>query len=278
MAFRLPCYNHWMHFRNHIFNCRMDRRDAITRKHFNQRIDFRVTSDHVFGGIPFDANLAARFTGALDGSTVTMAVDKPGEQAVFTVTHPLLAQPAERILEIVAGARLLVVNNDLRFTHTNSGLGTRMLAHQVETARSIGATSITLWAGAGFDKGLPLNGIYTWARCGFDANLPYPGDAAEKYIRFKTNAVMCANTQARVEWLRARPPEFQGAARVLDVMVSDAGRQWWRTCPDGCDMDFDTRVGSRSSQVLERYLIEKNICTDSTLAGSAGESHTNPRG
>lgn len=241
----------------------MDPRDDITRRHFNQRITFAPRGAAEYADIAIDADLAARLTGAPDGATVTFSIDSERDCSIFTVTHPLFAQPAERILARSPNGHLFLTNNDLRLATTGTGLGVRMLAHQVAAARALGIAAITLWAGAGDDAGRPLNGTWTWARCGFDAPLPYPYAQRLKAIGAMRNRITAGvadpGTAARIAWLEAWPVECADAERVQQVMVSEQGRQWWKAWPDGCNMTFALEDGSVSRKVLAAYLQEKDV-------------------
>jgi hypothetical protein len=239
----------------------MDRRDAITRQHFHQQIVFRPAGDAALGDLKFDADVAARLTGAPDGAIVTLEIHAQRRWALLTVTHPMLVTSAELIV-IGADQGTVLRIDDLRLAQTGSGMGARMFAHQARAARALGFCGIVLWAGAGVDAqdGLALNGLYAWARLGFDAPLPYTYAAAQKYALIWADEPF-APTRARIAWLQAWPATLRGAASVRDVMQSEAGRHWWRACPDGSYLRFDCADGA-SWHTLHAYLHEKGICIE----------------
>jgi hypothetical protein len=118
----------------------------------------------------------------------------------------------------------------LRKAEQRRGLGLRMFCRQLAFAESLGVAVIRTIAGRGPGE----NGYYTWPRFGFDGRLPQ---------------AIC----------RTLPAPFQGAARVLDLMESRAGRRWWRRHGVSLPVAFAVAPGSRSRRVLQGYLREKLV-------------------
>lgn len=129
----------------------------------------------------------------------------------------------------------LSVSNNLFFLKPGargSGMGTKAFAGQVQGMVYEGGRNIHTTAGKGGSGGDKMNGYYTWARLGYDAPLD------ENY--------------------RKRLPEqFKDARTVQDLMASREGAAHWKNTGYMTGMDFDTRPGSRSIQVLNRYLASK---------------------
>jgi hypothetical protein len=103
-------------------------------------------------------------------------------------------------------------------------VGLWSFCRQLAVAESLQVASIRITAGRGAGE----NGYYTWPRFGFDGPLP-------PSIR------------------GTLPPSLRGATRVLDLMVSDAGRGWWRRHGRSIAVAFVVAADSRSRRVLEAY-------------------------
>ena len=77
-----------------------------------------------------------------------------------------------------------------------------------------------------------MNGYYTWPRLGYDAEL-------------------------EPEYRRKLPEQFRDARTVQDLMATREGAEHWKRTGYMAQMKFDTTPGSRSIQVLNRYLASK---------------------
>jgi hypothetical protein len=112
------------------------------------------------------------------------------------------------------------------------GIGTRLLAHQVRAARTLGVAYIATDA-----EGSPtgtLNGYYTWARLGFNGDVP-----------------------AAVA--RGLPVAFRDVIDVLDLVDRPGGAAWWKANGRSFFGVFDLADGSRSLRVLVDYTSGKGI-------------------
>ncbi|MBN1393746.1 MAG: hypothetical protein JW959_01760 [Pirellulales bacterium] len=110
------------------------------------------------------------------------------------------------------------------------GLGLRIFLRQVQSAGELGIRRIDTVAGRRRGE----NGYYTWPRYGFDAPLP--------------------------ERLRGiLPPPLETHRTLLDLMESEAGRQWWREHGGTIRATFHLAPHSRSQWALGRYLQSKKI-------------------
>ena len=111
------------------------------------------------------------------------------------------------------------------------GAGIKAFVAQIQTYRRAGYNTVRTVA-ARIDGS--YNGYYTWARFGFDGDLT---------SRFWQN--------------KLRRAGLGQITKVSELMENEAGRAWWRENGDTIEMEFDTRDGSYSMNVLELYLAER---------------------
>ncbi len=223
-------------------------RDAFTAAHWNGSVDVVVHHAplraeagvdqrvHVLFGRRLDSAMWARLVGAPDGATVHVLPSPAPDYrhgVQLRVDHPWLDGAAIRYVFEDLDGDVAMVNDWLRVRgDAPAGVGTRMLAIQAHMARSLGVLYIAAEAvGA---PGSTSNGYYTWARLGFDGPLPA-----------QLRAVL--------------PAEWRTAQRVLDIIESPAGPQWWRAHGRRFEGIFDLRAESRSWRVLQGYTSEKGI-------------------
>lgn len=213
----------------------MDERDEVTRKFFNANVDFSQNDSKVaytIGGVTVDATVAARLTGALDGSKITLdIVDEVS--ARFTVEHSFFNEPASWEIQQYEpdGSILLTYNIVLKPEHCNKGFGVRMFAHEAYTAKALGLSEIMLQAAGKVNS--KYNGYYSWARYGFDNDL----EQEERDVL---------------------PPKLRGALTVQDLMKTVDGRAWWKENGQTKLMSFCLSETSQWN-VLESYLVEKGV-------------------
>ncbi|MGB0717154.1 MAG: hypothetical protein ACPGXK_14845, partial [Phycisphaerae bacterium] len=112
------------------------------------------------------------------------------------------------------------------------GIGTRMLAKQVEFASGHGIGSIRCEA-ARNDDPPPWTGYKVWPRLGYDAPFDPHG--------YKYGGVQ-------------KPQEVANAKSLQDVISTKAGREWWDKYGDDIEVTFDLSEGSKSRKVLDKYL------------------------
>ncbi|WP_342049886.1 MULTISPECIES: phage minor head protein [unclassified Cupriavidus] len=210
-----------------------DLRDNVSKKYFNGKVDVEFHPS-----VPGDAreNLSpatvARLTGAPDGSNVHVGQSDAG--MTFTVKHPMLDEMVRQIREDEDG-KVLIVNESflLKRRFQSQGIGVRSLAIEATEAAKQGFTKIVTEA-AGRPGSNLFNGYYTWPRLGYDGPLT-------------------DNERARL------PQGLADARSVLDLMESEAGRAWWLQNGSGKVMEFDLQSGSRSWDILTRYLKENGV-------------------
>jgi len=122
----------------------------------------------------------------------------------------------------------VLVEDGFCFSHPSmqgKHLGRRVFHRQLCYAQALGIVGVETFAERRPDD----NGYYHWPRFGFDG----PLSAALR---------------------RKLPEELAVARRVLDLMRSRAGRQWWRRHGVAMRVRFDMAEESRSWQVLRRHL------------------------
>lgn len=132
--------------------------------------------------------------------------------------HLAFGDRPEAVL-VSGGYRIL----DRRLCGQSLALG--MCHRQLTAASSLGMQAVL----AAADRGPGEDGYYRWPRLGFDAALP-----------------------GRI--VRRLPRSLRHARRLLDLMQSKAGRDWWRRHGIGLDVAFDLRPDSRCWSVFLRYL------------------------
>ena len=118
------------------------------------------------------------------------------------------------------------------------GLGTKLLTNQVAACEKLGINSIELTASQGKDRSNENNGGYTWARLGFDGPLP---KSAKQALNDNKNLPF---------WL-------SDASTVHELISRPGGREWWIDNATTFEGKFDTRKGSVSRRILDKYNHEK---------------------
>jgi hypothetical protein len=180
----------------------------------------------------------ADLAGATNGAIVKITLGQSGVGGVWRtivkvdVKHALYTQKRE----IVKGkdGKLVVKNKSFYSTEeAPPGMGTRMMAKQVETARELGVAQLETWADG--NKHSHNNGYYTWPRLGYDMPLP-------DYFT-----------------LMAEKNGFKSPKTVTDLMCQPGGAEWWKEWGRGGAATFDLDPDSVSSQVHAAYLEEKGV-------------------
>lgn len=156
-----------------------------------------------------------------------------GNTISVSLTHPDVDQWSRTVAVNPDGT--ISVNNNIFFLKPGargSGMGTKAFAGQVQGMVFEGGKNIHTTAGKGGAGGDKMNGYYTWARLGYDAELDD-------------------------SYRRKLPEQFKAAKTVQDLMATKEGAAHWKQTGYMTGMDFDTTPGSRSIQVLNRYLASK---------------------
>jgi len=157
--------------------------------------------------------------------------------------HLVLGDRPETVL-VCGGYRIL----DRRLYGQRLTLG--MCHRQLTAASSLGIQTVL----ASADRGPGEDGYYRWPRLGFDAALP--------------RAIV-----------RSLPRALRRARRLLDLMQSQAGREWWRRHGIGLNVAFDLRPGSHCWRVFLRNLAGTiDLRPVKASASSRGGCSTRARG
>jgi len=185
------------------------------------------TARRLFGRVPETWEYAG-LAGAPDDARVD--VGTLGGGLYLDMYRPWTA--CYRAVELVrrrgAGPVLVIDGMHIHGSMRQKGLGLRIFARQLTTARNLGVTRIETTAGRRKSE----NGYYTWPRFGFDGPLP-----------------------RRVK--RHLPRRLVRAQNVLDLMECQTGRLWWRAYGISIRLAFDVTTQSRSWDVFRRYLGRK---------------------
>lgn len=129
---------------------------------------------------------------------------------------------------------LVLENSSFEVFENGTGLGSKLLARQVDAAQKLGVKLIETHAARGDDT---ANGYYTWPRLGYNADLDgldrksitegMDGPLKDLYLKAET---------------------------VQDLFRLPGGLEAWRLRGNGKSMSFDPTPGSRSRQVLDAYI------------------------
>lgn len=199
-------------------------------------LDENVTqaSQTIFGRVLEDFEWGA-LVGAVSGATVT--VQGYGNSVYIEVEHPQYEQ-ARSVFGSIQG--IITMDNehfkrlDLSDPHRPKGLGTRVIARQVQTARKLGLSEITTVA-SGYYGG-SNNGYYTWPRLGFEGALTED---------MRTAFAIHTGGEA---------PQT-----ILELLALEGGKEWWLHNGSTIGVAFDLTRGSASDVAMLNYLKEMGI-------------------
>lgn len=173
--------------------------------------------------------------GAPDDAEVILAHDPDPYNALVTADVRGDGYRARRFIkQDYDTGEIQITNYSLMVDESRQGqgIGTRMLAKQVEFASGHGIGSIRCEA-ARNDDPPPWTGYKVWPRLGYDAPFDPHG--------YKYGGVQ-------------KPPEVANAKSLQDVIATKAGREWWDKYGDDIEVKFDLSEGSKSRKVLDKYL------------------------
>lgn len=139
---------------------------------------------------------------------------------------------AVRLIEPTA-CGLVLVDDGVRIRYDRlrqQQLERRIFQRQLQSAQRWGIAKIRLVAERRVDE----DGYYRWPRRGFDGPLP-------------------------AEVQRGLPAELCSARRVLELMSTPAGRDWWRVHGLSLELVFDLDPAGPCWQTFRRYLAGKSV-------------------
>jgi hypothetical protein len=133
----------------------------------------------------------------------------------------------------------MYVYNDTLFVRNDSpkGLGTKIFASQVASAKKLGAKYLKCEAYRDFDRPSWV-GYKVWPKMGYDGPVPdqVSADIPEDLVEEMTKQ------GSKKPW------------KVSDLYMSQKGQDWWEENGESFDAKFDLSDDSHSMKVLEAYL------------------------
>ncbi len=184
-----------------------------------------------------DKDLAS-LVGATDDAEVTVKVVQGlrGEKDTLLISTKGDGYQSTRYLGRDNNGELFLQNDTVRVEKTGNGLGAEIFGRQVENAAKLGVKRIMAHAAGNAEKE-NYNGYYTWPRFGYDQSV----------------AFLTSKIKERVK------RDWPDAKSVQDIMVTSNGRNWWKkNGGDLTDAEFDLKEGSRSMQIFQSYVKERN--------------------
>lgn len=198
----------------------------------------------------FGANLKkqmyASLVGAPDNSDVVLSLEE-GDIWIHVVGHADGLE-AGRSLMVKEGKRI-IYNDFFSIQTTGEGLGLKMFAAEVQNARRFKFREIHTYAA----RGSQMNGYYTWPRMGYNAPLP---DAWRERFLSGPNI----------------PKHMKSARTVADLMITPAGREYWKAHGISLNMVFDLDPKSTSMATLDAYLRERGVRGEQSAAAQRLQS------
>ncbi len=188
--------------------------------------------DKIFGGKDSHER-ALSLTGATGDDATASLIAPSFLHAHATVKVDSPDYTMQRAFYVTASGKRVISNDIFKVNPAaqGKGLGSKVFARQVEEARKAGFDQIRTEA-AGEASNPKWNGYYTWARMGYDAPLPK-------------------------EFRQSLPPEHKDATRISDLMMTPAGRDYWKAKGSTTKMTFDLNPDSVSSKIHAAYLAER---------------------
>jgi hypothetical protein len=132
--------------------------------------------------------------------------------------------------------------DSLNLKDKQRGTGLRVFWQITSKAKELGIDQIQTYALGNYNamRSGRDTGYYAWPRYGFDGPLQqWERDVLKKQTKL--------------------PDSARNAITIQDLMQTPEGREWWKLHGSDREMEFDTRPGSRSQQVLARYRREKGV-------------------
>ena len=130
-----------------------------------------------------------------------------------------------------------IKNSFFKVEDAGKGLGTEILARQIQNASDMGFKKLQTYATR--DEHLKYNGHYTWPRLGFDSAINW--------------------REISREGMSAASEEIKGAEFISDLMKTKAGRDWWKEHGASHMAEFNLDPKSQSMRVFRDYLAEKGM-------------------
>lgn len=173
----------------------------------------------------------AKLGGLADDTNAEVYVNDMGEDA-FEINIELRdGYKADRTVVKDDFGRMGIYNNELKVYETGQGLGTEVLARQVQAARAAGFEFLTCTA-ARSDE---YNGYITWAKLGYDGDIPYRyQEAIEEHFGYSIDT-------------------------ISELVQTVGGLEYWQEHGGDWEARFDLDPRSYSSKRLEEYMERKGM-------------------
>lgn len=254
----------------------MDNRDQTTKTFFDPKtVKFENNGITQFKTLELTDEFVIGITGAPANSRITAEIesDESAEVLTLKISNDLFDEDAIRYIQLLDSGFQLI-NYNLSIRQKQSGLGSRIFAHQVAAARKYNFHEMLVVSGVSGDDN--LNGNYTWAILGCDA--PLQGTFLRKQIdsppvtfervqallkdySIRSSQLFKSDIEKKRGFLESWPATLSQADNYLDFVANKTLQIWFKQnpFPINIQLQFDLAPISRSSKVHEAYLIKKDI-------------------
>ena len=185
----------------------------------------------------------ARLSGAPRGSTLYVSVTSDNLLELKVENENILAEPLVRfIVQEEEGFSFYIVNSVFRLSDASQrlGIGARSLSLELHEALSLNIfTKVKTHAVGDYDSAQgpdPLSGYLVWPLLGFDADIPTNLLSHPKF-----------------------PLRLQGKTRLLDLMDTQDGVEFWEEFGSSIEVEFDLTPGSACWNRHKCYTAYRNI-------------------
>jgi hypothetical protein len=198
----------------------------------------------------------AGLVGAPDGATVQVGHGRWNNIGI-TTKHPDIHWAMEHYVSDAVWYRLQrsALNIEIAEITLNpsapEGMGTRMLARQVEVASRLGVK--VLWLNAAGAPGGRRNGYYTWPRLGFNHSLSGLRDHWRRTVDGQRGEDVLTELQKRFG---------TGIEDFQDLFAAKGGPEYWRNYGveiQSHHLELDLMPGSKSLNAHKAYLDAKGV-------------------
>ncbi len=140
------------------------------------------------------------------------------------------------------------------------GIGTRVLARQVQNAIDSGVVEMTCEGarddGLGGEIGASMSGYYVWPMLGYDG--PAPNIHSER-PRTQKGLQVSGNDEQFKEAVSQLPDSAKNATKVSDFYKTEEGQKFWYKYGSTVNLSFDLREGSDSLKRFNDYLDKRDM-------------------
>ena len=185
--------------------------------------------------------------GAPDDVTVTVQVAEGyGGEGFVDMEITSDEMHAIRSFHRSPDGELVLSNDELTVHEQGRGTATKMLSKQVQFCREMGIDKIYTYAAGDSKEQDEAFGYKVWPSLGYDFQDGNRGEDLRnmpKPLRQRLCPERCVGNR------------YEGS--IHEILKTQDGRDWWDDNGGGRRMEFDTREGSLSNKVLDKYLRRK---------------------